>query len=70
VYQILILVWWISRIKINYPHMYVARPVLEHRLGLRSHWLGVRPMSKMTELASGAITATEMLALAGRTNSL
>jgi len=27
-------------------------------------------MSKMTELASGAITATEMLALAGRTNWL
>jgi hypothetical protein len=27
-------------------------------------------MSKMTELASGAITATEMLALAARTNSL
>jgi hypothetical protein len=21
VYQILILVWWINRIKINYPHM-------------------------------------------------
>ena len=42
-YQILILVWWIDRIKINYRRMQVAQPVLEHRPGLRSHCLGVRP---------------------------
>ena len=40
--------------------------VLEHWLGLKSHSLGGRPHVQMTEPASGAITATEMLAPAGR----
>ena len=46
------------------------RPVIDLDMLCPPGLSGAPVMAKMTELASGAITATEMLALAGRTNWL
>jgi hypothetical protein len=64
VYQILILVWWINRIKINYPP-HVSGPTSVGTTGEPEIPLSrsEAPHVQITELASGAITAVDTVTI-------